>query len=379
MKRVAIIGSTGSIGTQTLDVIREHRDQFTVELLACGRNISLLKEQIAEFQPKIVLIERKEDLSRLEGHLGQAKAYAGEAAMLEALMSPSIDFVMNAMVGARGLKPTMSAIKAGKTIGIANKETLVTAGHIVTDACKKYGAELIAVDSEHSAILQSLRGNQMSEVERIIVTASGGSFRDWSYDELKNATLQDALKHPNWSMGQKVTIDSATMMNKGLEVIEARWLFDIDYDHIDVLIHRESIIHSLVEYKDKSVMAQLGSPDMKVAIQYAMTYPNRLELHGTERLNLLEVGKLHFEPTDKDRHRCLDLAIEAGRKGGSMPTVMNAANEIAVEKFLKEELSFLEIAETVEKALATHTHISHPSIEEVLQVDEETRQRVAAQ
>ncbi|GAK02024.1 1-deoxy-D-xylulose 5-phosphate reductoisomerase [Geomicrobium sp. JCM 19037] len=378
MKKIAVIGSTGSIGTQTLDVIREHPDQFTVHTLACGRNIDLLKQQIAAFEPEVVIIGRVEDLPKLKGHLGHARAYAGEEALVEAVAHSDVDFVMNAMVGARGLLPTMAAAKVGKKIGIANKETLVTAGHLVTETCRKYGAELIAVDSEHSAILQSLQGNKLSEVERIIVTASGGSFRDWSYEQLKTATPSDALKHPNWSMGQKVTIDSATMMNKGLEVIEAHWLFGLPYEKIDVVIHRESIIHSLVEYIDKSVIAQLGSPDMKVAIQYALTYPNRLELGGTERLNLLEVGKLHFEAYDQNKHRCLDLSIGAGKAGGSMPTVLNAANEVAVELFLQEKVSFLGIADIVEKALETHDKISQPSIEDVLAVDEETRKRVRA-
>ncbi|SDI94451.1 1-deoxy-D-xylulose-5-phosphate reductoisomerase [Natribacillus halophilus] len=376
MKKVALLGSTGSIGTQTLDVIRQHPDRFQVRLLACGRNIDLLKKQIAEFQPAVIVIRDEGDLSKLKGHLPiGTRAVAGESALLAAVAETDADFVMNALVGSQGLKPTLTAIEAGKTIGIANKETLVTAGHLVTAASKHYGAQLMAVDSEHSAIWQSLEGSKRSEVTRLIVTASGGSFRDWSADAVARATPEDALKHPNWSMGQKVTIDSATMMNKGLEVIEAHWLFDMPYENIDVLIHRESIIHSLVEYQDKSVIAQLGTPDMKVAIQYALAYPDRLELNGPERLNLWEVGALHFENTDPIKHQCLTMAYQAGETGGSAPTVLNAANEEAVQQFLKGELSFTGIADTVEKALAAHTVIAHPSIDEVMEVDLETRER----
>ncbi|AXF55107.1 1-deoxy-D-xylulose-5-phosphate reductoisomerase [Salicibibacter kimchii] len=377
MKKVAVLGSTGSIGTQTLDVIRQHPDRFRVTLLACGRNIELVKKQIAEFQPAVAAIANESDRGKLEGHLPSGtRLIAGESALLEALDETDAAFVMNAMVGSQGLKPTMVAIKAGKTIGIANKETLVTAGHLVTAACKRYGAQLIAVDSEHSAILQSLQGSNRNDVERLIITASGGSFRDWSVEEIQHAKPKDALKHPNWSMGQKVTIDSATMMNKGLEVIEAHWLFDMPYENIDVVIHRESIIHSLVEYQDKSVIAQLGAPDMKGPIQYALTFPDRLELLGPERLNLWEVGTLHFEKIDPVKHQCLLMAYQAGKTGGSMPTVLNAANEIAVQRFLEGELSFPGIATVIERALAAHSVVADPSIEEVLEIDEETRRRV---
>ncbi|MBB6449276.1 1-deoxy-D-xylulose-5-phosphate reductoisomerase [Geomicrobium halophilum] len=377
MKEIALIGSTGSIGTQTLDVIRQHQDRFRVRLLACGTNIERLKQQIAEFHPEVVVIRDEKDLIKLEAHLPTGtKAVAGETALLEEIAKTNASFVMNAIVGSQGLKPTMAAIKAGKTIGIANKETLVTAGHLVTEACNHYGAQLIAVDSEHSAILQSLEGSKREEISRLIVTASGGSFRDWSAEELQHARPEDALKHPNWSMGQKVTIDSATMMNKGLEVIEAHWLFNMPYESIDVLIHRESIIHSLVEYQDKSMIAQLGTPDMKVAIQYALAYPDRLELNGPERLNLWEVGTLHFEKIDPLKHQCLMMAYQAGKTGGSAPTVLNAANEVAVQMFLEGKLTFTGIATVVEKALSEHTVIDHPSIEKVLEIDEETRTRM---
>lgn len=377
MKKVAVLGSTGSIGTQTLDVIRQHPEQFRVSLLACGQNIELVKKQIAEFQPAVVAIAKESDLGKLEAHLPtETQAIAGESALLEALAETEAEFVMHAMVGSQGLKPTMAAIKAGKTIGIANKETLVTAGHLVTAASKRYGAQLIAVDSEHSAILQSLQGSNRSDVERLIITASGGSFRDWSAEEIQHAAPEDALKHPNWSMGQKVTIDSATMMNKGLEVIEAHWLFEMPYENIDVVIHRESIIHSLVEYQDKSVIAQLGTPDMKGPIQYALSFPDRLELDGPERLNLWEVGTLNFEKIDPVKHRCLLMAYQAGEAGGSAPTVLNAANEVAVQRFLEGNLSFPGIATVIENALAAHTVVAAPSIEEVLEIDEETRKRV---
>ncbi|QQK80228.1 1-deoxy-D-xylulose-5-phosphate reductoisomerase [Salicibibacter cibi] len=377
MKKVAVLGSTGSIGTQTLEVIRQHPDLFQVSMLACGRNIELAKKQITEFQPATVVIANEGDLGKLKAHLPpETRAMAGEAALLDALGETDAAFVMNAMVGSQGLKPTMTAIKAGKTIGIANKETLVTAGHFVTAACKRYGAQLIAVDSEHSAILQSLQGSNRSDVERLIITASGGSFRDWSAEEIQHATPKDALNHPNWSMGQKVTIDSATMMNKGLEVIEAHWLFDMPYENIDVVIHRESIIHSLVEYQDKSVIAQMGTPDMKGPIQYALSFPDRLELDGPERLNLWEVGTLHFEKIDPVKHQCLLMAYRAGETGGSAPTVLNAANEGAVQRFLEGKLSFPGIANVIEKALAAHSVIAEPTIEEVLEIDEETRERV---
>ncbi|SDG98971.1 1-deoxy-D-xylulose 5-phosphate reductoisomerase [Alteribacillus persepolensis] len=379
MKNIALIGSTGSIGTQTLDIIRTHRDEFNLVSIAAGRNIELVLKQIREFSPNVVAVERKQDAEHIQQQVDPAvKVLHGKEGLLEAAVADNADFLMNALVGSLGLEPTLQAMEAGMDIGIANKETLVTAGHLVTEKAKKHQVQLLPVDSEHSAIFQSLEGNRRQEVERLIVTASGGSFRDRSRSELEGVSVEDALKHPNWQMGAKITIDSATMMNKGFEVIEAHWLFDMSYDDIDVVLHKESIIHSLVEYRDKSVLAQLGSPDMRVPIQYAMSYPNRLELNDTERLNLWEIGKLHFEKPDFDRYRCLRYAYEAGRTGGTLPTVLNAANEEAVRHFLNGQITFLSIETHIEEALGRHQTIQHPDLDTILEVDKETREFVSS-
>lgn len=277
------------------------------------------------------------------------------------------------MLGSVGLIPTLKAIEQKKTIALANKETLVTAGHIVKEHAKKYDVPLLPVDSEHSAIFQALQGEQAKNIERLIITASGGSFRDKTREELESVTVEDALKHPNWSMGAKITIDSATMMNKGLEVIEAHWLFDIPYEQIDVVLHKESIIHSMVEFHDKSVIAQLGTPDMRVPIQYALTYPDRLPLPDAKRLELWEIGSLHFEKADFDRFRCLQFAFESGKIGGTMPTVLNAANEVAVAAFLAGKIPFLAIEDCIEKALTRHQLLKKPSLADIQEVDKDTR------
>ncbi|SFP08563.1 1-deoxy-D-xylulose-5-phosphate reductoisomerase [Salibacterium halotolerans] len=374
MKNLALIGSTGSIGRQTLDVVRKHPDSFRVLSLAAGRNVNTLMEQIEEFKPLTAAVEQKEDADYIRARVnGDTSIHYGKEGLIAAAVPRDGDLLMNAVVGSMGLEPTLQAIEAGMDIGIANKETLVTAGHIVTQKASRHQVQLLPVDSEHSALQQSLEGNALKEVDRIILTASGGSFRDKTRDQLHGVTVEDALRHPNWNMGAKITIDSATMMNKGFEVIEARWLFDMSYDAIDVVLHKESIIHSLVEYRDKSVIAQLGSPDMRVPIQYALSCPERLELDDTKRLNLWETGALHFAEPDFQRYRCLQFAFDAGREGGTMPAVLNAANEEAVAAFLQGDITFLSIEDRIEEALERHQKTDNPDLAAILETDEETR------
>lgn len=374
LKKISLLGATGSIGTQTLDVIKHHSDQFSLIAMSVGRNINLALDQINTFKPSIVSVMTQEDAQKLQLQISdEIKVVYGEEGLIEVAANNEADILVNAVIGSVGLAPTLKAIEAGKTIAIANKETLVTAGHIVTDAAKKHQVPLLPVDSEHSAIFQALNGESSSEVDRLILTASGGSFRDKTRDELNGVTVEEALNHPNWSMGAKITIDSATMMNKGLEVIEAHWLFDIPYDNIDVVLHKESIIHSMVEFVDRSVIAQLGTPDMKVPIQYALTYPNRLEATNSERLNLWEIGTLNFSKLDTERYRCMKFAYEAGRIGGTMPTVLNAANEEAVAAFLDGKITFLDIEDQIEQALERHGKINHPTLDVIKEVDRETR------
>lgn len=374
MKKISLLGATGSIGTQTLDVIKSHPDKFTLEAISIGRNIDLGLKQINEYKPKLVSVQFKEDYDKLSKEIPKnTKLFYGTEGLEEVAANNDADILVNAVLGSVGLKPTLSAIQAGKTIAIANKETLVTAGHLITAEANKFNVDLLPVDSEHSAIFQCLQGERLQEVDKLILTASGGSFRDLERSQLANVTVQDALNHPNWSMGAKITIDSATMMNKGLEVIEAYWLFGMPYEKIEVLLHQESIIHSMVEFIDGSVIAQLGTPDMRVPIQYALTYPNRLDLVGKKRLSLWEVGKLHFSKPSFDRYRCLGFAFDAGKSGGTVPTVLNAANEEAVSLFLNGTISFLEIEEAIEKTLNWHQKISSPTLEEIQHIDKETR------
>ncbi|MCE4048278.1 MULTISPECIES: 1-deoxy-D-xylulose-5-phosphate reductoisomerase [Bacillaceae] len=373
MKHISLLGATGSVGTQTLDVIREHPDSFKLVAFSSGRNIELTRQIIAEFQPALVSVTEKEDCDKLKVEFANTKFTFGQEGLVEVAVFDKADILVNAVLGSVGLYPTLQAIEAKKTIAIANKETLVTAGHLVMEAAKKNNVPILPVDSEHSAIYQCLQGEKEKNIERLIITASGGSFRDLSRADLQHVTVEDALKHPNWSMGAKITIDSATMMNKGLEVIEAFWLFALPYDQIDVLLHKESIIHSMVEFHDSSVIAQLGTPDMKVPIQYALTYPDRLPLRSSERLDLAKIGKLHFQEMDLERFRCLHFAIEAGKAGGTLPTVLNAANEVAVSRFLKGEISFLQIEELIERALNNHRLIANPSLAIIQEVDQETR------
>lgn len=374
MKKISVLGSTGSIGTQTLDVISRAPERFRVESLAAGNNIALLLEQIRAFRPRKVSVATKELAEQLALHVpADTRVYYGDEGLIETAADTDAELVVNALVGSQGLRPTLAAIEAGKRIGLANKETLVTAGHIVTQAAEKRGVPLLPIDSEHSAIFQCLNGESLGAVEKITLTASGGSFRDRTRDELQGVTVEEALRHPNWAMGAKITIDSATMVNKGLEVIEAHWLFRLPYERIEVLIHPESIIHSMVEFRDKSVIAQLGNPDMRVPIQYALTYPERIP-SPAQPLNLAQLGRLHFRPMDFGRFPLLKLAFDCGRRGGTAPTVFNAANEVAVERFLKGEISFLQIEDIVERTLERHEIVAMPDLAEIERADRWARE-----
>ncbi|MBN3555256.1 1-deoxy-D-xylulose-5-phosphate reductoisomerase [Fictibacillus nanhaiensis] len=377
MKSVSLLGATGSIGVQTLDVIASHPEQFKLSSMSVGKNIEAAEKIIYKFQPEICAVQNEEDAQKLRSKVSSStRVVSGMDGLIEAAVSTDSTVVVNAVIGSVGLIPTLKAIEAKKTIALANKETLVTAGHLVMEKAKKHNVAILPVDSEHSAIYQCLNGEDPNRVEKLILTASGGSFRDRTREELKNVTVEEALNHPNWSMGAKITIDSATMMNKGLEVIEAHWLFSFDYSKIDVILHKESIIHSMVEFVDTSIIAHLGQPDMRVPIQYALTYPDRLELINGKRLNLWEVGKLHFQEMDYDRFRCLKLAFQAGTAGGLMPTILNAANEKAVELFLNGHISFLEIEEMIERAMQNLSNVSKPDLETIQETDNRTRQYV---
>jgi 1-deoxy-D-xylulose-5-phosphate reductoisomerase len=370
------LGATGSIGTQTLDILREHPTDFKLVAISIGKNLDLARKMIHEFQPELVSVQEYQDCNKLKAEFPNTKFTFGEEGLVEAAVYPSAEILVNAVLGSIGLNPTLHAIEAGKTIAIANKETLVTAGHLVMEAAEKSGVALLPVDSEHSAIFQCLQGEKEKNIERLILTASGGSFRDRTRKELEVVTVREALNHPNWSMGAKITIDSATMMNKGLEVIEAHWLYNMPYEKIDVLLHKESIIHSMVEFHDSSLIAQLGTPDMRVPIQYALSYPDRLPLTSSQRLDLAIIGQLHFQQMDVNRFRCMQFAYEAGKQGGTMPTVLNAANEVAVAAFLNEKISFLQIEDMIEKALNKHELIKNPDLSIIQEVDKETRQYV---
>lgn len=373
MKRIAILGSTGSIGTQALDVISRRPDEFQIEALTAGYNTELLLQQVKKHQPKVISVATKELADQMKPQLPAAtKVYYGEQGLYEAAAASEADFVISALVGSQGLKPTIAAIEAGKVIGLANKETLVSAGHIVMELAAKHNTAIIPIDSEHSAIFQCLNGELRSEVSKIMITASGGSFRDRSRQELEHVTVKEALKHPNWSMGAKITIDSATMVNKGLEVIEAHWLFQLPYDQIDVILHPQSIVHSFVEFIDSSVIAQLGNPDMRVPIQYALSYPQRMKA-SAEPLRLDQIGRLDFKKMDYERYPCLRMAYECGRIGGSLPTVFNAANEVAVARFLQGEISFLQIEQVIYDRIEAHRVVQFPTIEDIYSIDLEAR------
>ncbi|KAF0995634.1 1-deoxy-D-xylulose-5-phosphate reductoisomerase [Geobacillus sp. TFV-3] len=374
MKYISILGASGSIGTQTLDVIRAHPDEFRLAAASVGKNIEAARRLIAEFSPSLVAVADRDAYEVLyREYRGQTTIVYGEEGLIEAAVCPQADVVVTAVVGSVGLVPTLKAIEAGKAIALANKETLVVAGHLVMAAAKRRGVPLLPVDSEHSAIFQCLQGEKLEHVEKLILTASGGSFRDKTRRELAHVTVEEALRHPNWSMGAKITIDSATMMNKGFEVIEAHWLFGLPYERIEVVLHRESIIHSLVQFRDTSVLAQLGAPDMRVPIQYALAYPKRLPLPSAKPLDFISLGALHFAPVDFDRYRCLRLAYEAGKRGGSLPTVLNAANEEAVAAFLAGRIPFLAIEEWIERALERHRPVSDPQLEDIREIDADAR------
>ncbi|HLC28693.1 MAG TPA: 1-deoxy-D-xylulose-5-phosphate reductoisomerase [Dehalococcoidia bacterium] len=365
--RLAVLGSTGSIGRQTLEVVRSLPGRFNVIALAAGGNVTLLEEQVREFRPRYVCAGREADyLMDRVGTRGQAARWAE---MEEIAAHPDVDLVVVATVGSAGLEPTLAAVRAGKAVALANKEVLVMAGHIITAEARRSRAELRPIDSEHSAIWQCLWGEDRDSIERIIITASGGPFRDTPLQELARVTAQEALRHPNWQMGQKITVDSATLLNKGLECIEARWLFDVPLERIDVILHRESIVHSLVEFCDGSLKAQLSIPDMRLPIQCALTYPGRLPGVSVPRLDLKLIGTLTFGKPDTKQYPCLVLALEAGRRGGSCPAVLAAADEIAVQHFLAGHIRFPDIAHIVSDALNSHRPLANPSLDEVLHAD----------
>lgn len=375
-KKITILGSTGSIGTQALDVIAAAPEQFEVVGLAAGTNIDLLYKQAMQFKPKYVSVATAQLAEALRARLPHnIQVWSGDEALVEMAGDSESDVVLTAMVGSAGLSPTLAAIDAGKTIALANKETLVSAGHLVMDRARKKGVSILPVDSEHSAIFQCLNGERMSDVDKIVLTASGGSFRDKTRAELEGVTVEQALNHPNWSMGAKITIDSATMVNKGLEVIEAHWLFGLPYEQIEVLLHPESMIHSYVEFNDKSIIAQIGMPDMRVPIQYALTYPTRMK-SPAKSLNFVELGKMTFRQLDFERYPCLRMAFEVGKSGGTAPTVFNAANEVAVARFLQGEIPFLAIEELIARAIDQHQVIANPDLETIQAVDLVTRQFV---
>ncbi|WP_300628495.1 1-deoxy-D-xylulose-5-phosphate reductoisomerase [uncultured Thomasclavelia sp.] len=369
MKNITVLGVTGSIGMQTVDVVKNHLDKFKIVAMSAGYNIKRVEEILEMIDVEYVCVVQKKDAQYLQEKYPDLKVTYGQEGLIKIATLPQIDIVLNAIVGFAGLVPTIEAIKAKKDIALANKETLVVAGHIITKLVKENNVRLLPVDSEHSAIFQSLNGEKHQQIKRIILTASGGSFRDKSRDELIGVTVEEALNHPNWSMGAKITIDSATLFNKGLEVIEAKWLFDVSYDQIDVLIHPESIIHSMVEFVDTSVIGQLGNPDMRLPIQYALTYPDRDVLVNGESLDLAKIASLTFKKPDLDRFKALALAYKAGRTGGSMPCVLNGANEMANELFRNNKIEFLQIEELVEKALKAHQVISDPTLEQLVEVD----------
>ncbi len=376
MKKISILGSTGSIGTQTLEVVRENGD-ISVLGLAAGSNIDLLEKQIREFHPEKAAVWSEERAKELRLRIADTdtKVYSGMEGLIEIAVMEGAQMVVTAIVGMIGIRPTMEAIKAGKDIALANKETLVTAGHLIMPLAERRGVSILPVDSEHSAIFQSLQGNEANQVKKILLTASGGPFRGKKQEELLEIRAQDALKHPNWTMGAKITIDSSTMVNKGLEVIEAKWLFGLGVEDVQVVVQPQSVIHSMVEYADGAVMAQLGTPDMKLPIQYALHYPERRYLPG-ERLDFWKIGKLDFEKPDMDTFYALKLAYEAGEKGGSLPTVFNAANELAVSMFLKGDIKYLEIVEIIEDCMSVHKNIEIPSLEQILETEAAVYDRI---
>ncbi|MBO5373304.1 MAG: 1-deoxy-D-xylulose-5-phosphate reductoisomerase [Lachnospiraceae bacterium] len=372
MKKIAILGSTGSIGTQTLEIVREQKD-LKVTAIAAGSNIALLEKQVREFKPALVSVWDEQKAAELKTALKdiQVKVVYGMEGLLEVATEPESEILVTAIVGMLGIRPTIAAIKAGKAIALANKETLVTAGHIIMPLAKKHGVPILPVDSEHSAIFQSLNGEEGNKIHKIILTASGGPFRGKTIDELRNIQVEDALKHPNWAMGKKITIDSSTLVNKGLEVMEAKWLFGVELDQIQVTVHPQSVIHSAVEYEDGAVIAQLGTPDMRLPIQYALYYPKRRSLSG-KRLDLFELGSLTFERPDTENFKGLALAYEAMEQGGNIPTAFNAANEKAVAMFLDRKISYLQITEIIKASMEQTVFIENPDVAQILDTETAT-------
>lgn len=371
MKQIAVLGSTGSIGTQTLEVVRNNPEELGIVALAAGSSVEKMEEQVREFMPKLVCMWSEEAARELKTKIADlnVKVLFGMEGLLEIAVMPQADVVLTAVVGMIGIRPTIAAIEAGKDIALANKETLVTAGHIIMPLAKKCGVKILPVDSEHSAIFQSLNGEPADKIEKILLTASGGPFRGRTREQMAGIRVEDALKHPNWAMGRKITIDSSTMVNKGLEVMEAKWLFHTDLDRIQVVVHPQSIIHSMVQFVDGAIIAQLGSPDMKLPIQYALFYPDRRPLGG-KRVDFFELGNITFEKPDPDNFEGLALAYQAAREGGSLPTVFNAANEKAVAMFLDRKIGYLEITDLIRGAMEDHTVKQNPSVEEILAAEQ---------
>lgn len=372
MKKIGVLGSTGSIGTQTLEIVRQNRD-LQVIALAAGQNVDAMEKQIREFKPKLAVMWTKEAALELRGRVADTntQVLSGMEGLLQLSTEPQMDVLVTAIVGMIGIRPTIAAIESGKTIALANKETLVTAGHIIMPLAEKLHVPILPVDSEHSAIFQSMHGENRKRVSKILLTASGGPFRGKRRQELNDITVEDALKHPNWSMGRKITVDSSTLVNKGLEVIEAKWLFGVEPKDIQVVVHPQSIIHSMVEYVDGGIMAQLGMPDMKLPIQYALFYPDRRPMEG-KRVDFFQLGSITFEKPDTETFRGLAMAYEAVAAGGSMPTVFNAANEKAVSLFLDKKIRFLEIYDLIQGAMESHQVIQNPSVEQILEAEAET-------
>ena len=373
MKLISILGSTGSIGTQALDIVKNNPSEFRVIGLSANSNIDLLKKQIDEFKPEAAAVMQEEKADLLKERV-DIDVYSGINGLIKIATLKNADTVINSLVGSVGVLPTIEAIKSKKNVALANKETLVAAGSIVMDEVKKNNVNLMPIDSEHSAIFQCLNGENIKEANKIIITCSGGAFKKFTKEQLEKATAEDALKHPTWDMGAKITIDSATLMNKGFEVIEAHWLYDMPYERIEVVIHPQSIIHSLVEFKDKSVMAQLGLPDMRIPIQYALAYPKRFETN-LKNLDLAEIKELTFKKPDFELFPCLNYAYEAGKTGGTMPVVLNASNEVAVQYFLQDKIKFLDISRLIKKMMEEHNTIKNPDLDEVLDVDKRIKEK----
>ncbi|MCU7556615.1 1-deoxy-D-xylulose-5-phosphate reductoisomerase [Macrococcus capreoli] len=374
MKHIGILGASGSVGMQGLDIIREHAESFKLVSFAVGQSVDVAQAIIDEFNPEICCVQNEADIANLNLDGKQTKVVFGDKGLLEVAGYEKNDILLNSILGSVGLRPTLHAIDQGIDIALANKETLVVAGEIVMQRAKEKGVNILPVDSEHSAIFQCLNGEDSKNIEKLIITASGGSFRDLSREQLKDVTLEDALNHPNWSMGKKITIDSATMMNKGLEVIEAKWLFDLPIERIETILHKQSIIHSMVEFNDTSVIAQLGTPDMRMPILYAFSYPDRMP-RNAERLNLADVATLDFKAMDLERYKCLALAYRAIEVGGTLPVVMNAVNEVAVDMFLNGKISFLDIETLIEREMDAHDVIQDPDLDTILAVDADYKSR----